>query len=164
MEQYLLKDYNQPDEFIRSLVHEFDTDSFDVFTEIEPDETISAHLTSQNQFGGGSRTSIYVYVRKQKDDLLITVSEQEWSSIASSLGKTIFSTVINPINLLHRLDDIAVDVQNLQLGDRVARFVKTFKQKKDELVSTETERYTCGYCKSRNPAKSTHCVACGAPL
>ena len=164
MDQYLLKDFNDAKEFIGTLSQEFDTDSFDVFSDFHDEATISAKITSQTDFGRGSRTSIYVYAKKQNNDLLVTVSDQEWSSIASSLGTTLLSAAINPINLLHRLDDLAVDVQNIQLSDRVKTFVKEFKQHKSDLAIEEIDRYSCKYCKSKNEPKSTHCRACGAPL
>ena len=52
------------------------------------------------------------------------VGEQQWLGVAASLGQTVIATVLNPFNLINRLDDVAQDVSNLQLTEKIWQVVR----------------------------------------
>jgi DNA-directed RNA polymerase subunit RPC12/RpoP len=70
------------------------------------------------------------------------------------------------LSLLGRLDDIAQDIENMQLSENVwniiDRTVATFGA--SHALSDRLTRITCDYCGSANPLGEGNCVACGAPL
>ena len=76
------------------------------------------------------------------------------------------ATLMNPWNLLNRLDDIAQDVENIQLSERVwqvidqaGRAIGTGYQ-----LSERLSRLTCEYCGTAYKVGEAACIACGAPL
>jgi hypothetical protein len=114
----------------------------------------------------GGRTALTISIQKAADGVIVQMGNQEWLSTAASLGKTTMAMLMNPWNLLSRLDDIAQDVENLQLGERVwtvidqaARALGAGHQLSDRL-----SRVVCEYCRSANAVGSAACAACGAPL
>lgn len=62
-------------------------------------------------------------IQRTADGVLVTVGQQAWMGVAASMGKTLFTTLRNPWNLLDRLDDIAQDIENLQIGETVWQVV-----------------------------------------
>ena len=101
-----------------------------------------------------------------EDGVSVTLSNQMWFGVAASLGLTAISALRNPLSLFSRIDDIAQDVESLQLEegawgviDQTARQHGTGKRLSERLSST-----VCPYCLTANPIASARCLACGAPL
>jgi RNA polymerase subunit RPABC4/transcription elongation factor Spt4 len=71
-----------------------------------------------------------------------------------------------PNNLLNRLDDIAQDVSNLQLNEKVLQTVDRVVNAAGATLqlSERLSRITCDYCGTANPVGESNCIACGAPL
>jgi predicted nucleic acid-binding Zn ribbon protein len=94
------------------------------------------------------------------------LGEQEWLGIAASLGKTAISTLLNPINLLGRLDDIAQDISNLKLSEKVWQVINNVAKSVNsgQELSERFNRVSCQYCGSANPPGEPTCISCGAPL
>ncbi len=97
---------------------------------------------------------------------MVLVGEQQWLGLAASLGQTAIAALMNPFNLLGRLDDIAQDVSNLQLVDKVWQTViRVVNASGASLqLSERLSRVTCEYCGTANPVGESSCLACGAPL
>jgi hypothetical protein len=72
----------------------------------------------------------------------------------------------NPLNLLGRLDDIAQDIENLNLDDKVWAVIEevAFTMGASHQLSEKLRRIGCEYCNTANPVGEPRCIACGAPL
>lgn len=97
---------------------------------------------------------------------MIEVGQQAWLGVAASLGVSALSALRNPLSLLGRLDDIAQDIENLQLAEKVwnviAQAVKS--QGASTELSDRFKRLGCDFCHTANPLGEPSCIACGAPL
>ena len=114
----------------------------------------------------GGQTAMTVSIQKMEDGVIVEVGQQPWLGVAASLGMSALSALRNPFSLLGRLDDIAQDIENLQINDRIWNVIGKAVQTAG--VSTELsdklKRLTCEYCHAANPVGEASCVACGAPL
>ena len=94
------------------------------------------------------------------------MGDQEWLGVAASLGQTALSTLQNPWNVLNRLDDVAADVDSLQLPEKVwaalEKFVHSMKASKE--ISERLRTTMCPYCQTANAVGAANCIQCGAPL
>ena len=85
---------------------------------------------------------------------------------AASLGVSTIATLRNPLNLLNRLDDIAQDIEYMQLVENVWKVIDTAARSLGSgfELSERLNRYVCDYCNTANPPGEPRCIACGAPL
>lgn len=114
----------------------------------------------------GGQTALTIGIQKVEDGVMIELGQQAWLGIAASLGQTAWSAFRNPFSLLSRLDDLAQDIENIQLSEKVW---KTIDQTIATLgashaLSDRLTRITCDYCGTANPLGAGSCIACGAPL
>ena len=58
-------------------------------------------------------------LQQLEDGVAVKIGKQDWMGIAASLGMSALSVRRNPLSLLGRLDDIAQDIENLTLDDRL---------------------------------------------
>ena len=114
----------------------------------------------------GGNTALTIYLEQVPDGVAVQVGEQAWLGIAASIGSTILSVWRNPFNLIHRLDDIAQDVENIQISDQVWTVIENFAKMRGATfeLSERFRRMECEYCETANPVGESRCVACGAPL
>lgn len=130
----------------------------------------SGHLTVQiatSQWSrSGGQTALAVNIQKIEDGVTVQIGQQQWMGVAASLGQSAIAALMNPLNLLGRLDDIAQDIQNLQLNEKVWEIIAREVRAKgaSHQLSERLSRLTCEYCCSANPVGEPSCVACGAPL
>jgi hypothetical protein len=101
-----------------------------------------------------------------EDGVMVQLGELQWLGVAASLGQTAISTLLNPLNLLGRLDDIAQDMSSLQLTERIWQVVSSvvIAAGASLQLSARLSRITCEYCGVANPVGESSCLACGAPL
>ena len=127
---------------------------------------LTVQIASSQWSHSGGRTALTINVQKVEDGIMIEMGEQQWLGVAASLGQTAIATLINPLNLLGRLDDIAQDVSNLQLNDKVWQVVTRVvgEAGASQQLSERLSRITCDYCGAANPVGEPTCLACGAPL
>lgn len=114
----------------------------------------------------GGQTALSVVLQRVEDGVSVKIGEQAWLGVAASLGVSAISVLRNPLSLLHRLDDIAQDIQNLQLSEEVWRVVDGMANALGATheLSERLRRMTCEYCQTANPVGEPRCIACGAPL
>jgi hypothetical protein len=130
----------------------------------------SDHMTVQIATAIGARsggqTALAVDIQKIEDGVTVQLGQQQWLGVAASLGQTALAALLNPWNLLGRLDDIAQDIQNLQLNEKVWEIISREVQAAgaSTQLSERLTRLTCEYCGSANPVGESNCIACGAPL
>ena len=114
----------------------------------------------------GGQTAVTVTIQKWEDGVLVELGEQAWLGVAASLGMSALTAIRNPFNLLGRLDDIAQDIENLQISEHIWQVIA--QSAKTAGVSTELserlKRVTCDFCSTANPVGEPSCIACGAPL
>jgi hypothetical protein len=114
----------------------------------------------------GGATALTIYLEQVEDGVVVQVGEQAWLGIAASIGTTILSVWRNPFNLIHRLDDIAQDVENIQVSDQVWQVIESYSRMRGATfeLSERLRRLMCEYCEVANPVGEPSCIACGAPL
>jgi len=123
-------------------------------------------ISSRTNPRSGGKTAIGVTLQQHEGGVVVKVGKQDWMGIAASLGKSAIFVGLNPLNILSRLDDIAQDIENLTLDDRIWAAIddvaKTMGASFD--LSEKLSRTACEYCDTANPVGEPRCIACGAPL
>ena len=127
---------------------------------------LTVQIASSQWARSGGRTALTVNIQQIKDGVMVELGQQEWLGVAASLGTTVLSAVLNPINLLGRLDDIAQDITNLQLNEKIWQVVENVTRAAGagQELSERLSSVSCEFCGSANPVGESTCVACGAPL
>lgn len=123
-------------------------------------------IASSQSARSGGKTALAVNLQKVEDGIMVLVGEQQWLGLAASLGQSAIAALMNPLNLLGRLDDIAQDVSNLQLVEKVWQTIIGVVNASGASLqlSERLSRVTCEYCGTANPVGESSCLACGAPL
>lgn len=129
-------------------------------------KNFTVQIASSQWARSGGRTALTVNIQQIEDGVMVEIGQQEWLGMAASLGTTLISAVLNPINLLGRLDDIAQDITNLQLNEKIWQLVENVTRAAgaSQELSERLTRITCEFCGAANPVGEATCVACGAPL
>jgi hypothetical protein len=154
-----------PDEIAQALEAEFNQGN--TRTQVFGDSNnLTVQIASSQWAHSGGKTALAVNIQKIEDGIMVQVGEQQWLGVAASLGQTAISALINPLNLLGRLDDIAQDVSSLQLNEKVWQIVVGVVNAAGASLqlSERLARITCEYCGVANPVGEPTCLACGAPL
>jgi DNA-directed RNA polymerase subunit RPC12/RpoP len=114
----------------------------------------------------GGETALAVTIQKVEDGLMVELGQQAWLGVAASFGVTALTALRNPFALLHRLDDLAQDIENLQIGDQIWQVIRQTSQAAGAsyALSERLNRMACEYCGSANPLSEPSCITCGAPL
>jgi len=123
-------------------------------------------ITSRRDAQSGGKTSIGLVLQQLEDGVAVKIGKQDWLGIAASLGLSALSLRINPLNILGRLDDIAQDIENLSLDDRLWEMIDDVATTMgaSQQLSERLRRLACEYCDTANPVGEPRCIACGAPL
>ena len=122
-------------------------------------------ITSLKTPPSGGPTALSVSLEKVEDGVAVQIGKQSWIGVAASLGITALATLKNPWNLIWRLDDVAADIENLQLSDQVWEVIEEAAQVAGATfeLSERLRRQVCSYCGTANPIGEPSCIACGAP-
>lgn len=127
---------------------------------------LKVQIASVRQAQSGGQTALTIHLQTVEDGVIVSVGQQAWLGVAASLGQSAIATLMNPWNLLHRLDDIAQDIESLNLVENawgvIAKVAKIHGA--SQQLSARLRRLTCEYCQTANKAGAPSCVACGAPL
>ena len=165
MERRVFHGNINPGDIAQALMAEFNQGNWR--TQILGDsENLTVQVASSQFSRSGGKTALAVNIQSHEDGVLVQVGELQWLGVAASLGQTALITLLNPANLLGRLDDIAQDVSNLQLTEKVwnvvAGVARTHAAGSE--ISERLSRVICEYCDVANPVGEASCLACGAPL
>jgi len=154
-----------PEDFTRSIIAQFHRGNLRV-QQIGDGERIVVQVASKELSNSGGKTAIGISLQKVEDGVMVQVGKQTWFSIAASLGISAISVLRNPLNLLGRIDDIAQDIENLQLRDEIWAVIESTAKNLGSGfdLSERLRRYVCDYCETANPLGESNCIACGAPL
>jgi hypothetical protein len=123
-------------------------------------------IGSSQWSSSGGKTALTVNIQQIEDGVSIQLGEQQWFGIAASLGQSALATILNPINILGRLDDIAQDVSNINLPEKVWQVIANVATSvhAGQELSERLSRITCSFCGVANPTGEPTCIACGAPM
>ncbi len=154
-----------PDDLAEALIGEFNRGDLRAQKSGGRDKMTVQISTPAHRASGGS-TALGVVIQQHEDGVLVAIGEQEWMGVAASLGQTALSALLNPVNLLGRIDDVAADVDSLQLPEKVwsaiERFTKSVGATRE--ISERLRTTTCPYCDTANRVGAGECTNCGAPL
>ena len=134
--------------------------------EVGLDDQIIVQIRSKKHVKSGGKTAIAVTLQQFDDGVIVSVGEQKWLNIAASLGYSALVALKNPFSLLHRIDDIAQDLENLRIKEEIWQVINSYTKsiKSGFQLSERLRRIVCEYCLSSNPVNESNCQACGAPL
>jgi RNase P subunit RPR2 len=155
----------RPEDFARALVAKFNQGNLRA-QRLGDEEKLIVQITTSQMRRSGGNTALSVILQKVEDGVAVSIGKQAWLGVAASLGQTALAALKNPFNLLGRLDDLAQDIESLQLSDQVWEEIGLIARQ----VSASTElssrlrRMVCEYCLTANPVGEPSCIACGAPL
>lgn len=130
------------------------------------DDSLVVQIATSPYARSGGRTALSVTLQNVTDGVSVELSKQAWLGVAASLGISTIAAIQNPFNLLNRLDDIAQDLEYVQLVDNVWKIIDTTARSLGSgfELSERLNRYVCDYCNTANPPGEPNCIACGAPL
>ncbi len=165
MDQRIYHGNLNPSDLAQSLFAEFNRGNLQAQI-VGQTDNLAVQISTRVGVASGGQTALTVTLQKAPDGVLVQLGQQEWFGTAASLGRTTVAALMNPWNLLNRFDDLAQDVENLQLSehvwqviDQVARAIGTGYK-----LSERLSRLTCEYCGVANSIGEGACIACGAPL
>ncbi len=129
-------------------------------------DKIAVQIASRDHAASGGQTALSITMQKVEDGIAVQVGQQTWFNVAASLGFSALVALMNPWNLLGRLDDIAQDIESLQLSEEVWKAIDSTARAMGSgyELSDRLKRVVCAYCGVANPVGAGSCVACGAPL
>lgn len=165
MESKIFHGNIHPIDFSQALLAHFNHGNLQVQQVGEGDQLI-VQIASHDWQSSGGKTSITVAVRTVEDGVSVQVGQQEWIGVAASLGFSALSALLNPRNLLNRIDDIAQDIDSMQLTQEIWTVIEATARTigAGTELSDRLKRYVCDYCNTANPPGEPRCIGCGAPL
>ena len=155
----------KPIDFARALISEFNQGNLRA-RQIGKNKEIIVQIGTREMRRSGGNTAMTVTLKKVEDGVAIQVGKQSWLGIAASLGTTALAAIRHPFNLLGRLDDVAQDIESLQIADRVWEVIEEAAEIKGVSfeLSERLKRIVCVYCNTANQVGEPSCIACGGPL
>ena len=164
MDQKIYHGTIAPEDVSAVLNSQFDRGVFKVLQQGSADQ-LAVQIANTDGVSGG-QTALTVIIQKVEDGVSVKIGQQAMFGVAASIGYSIFSALRNPWNLLGRLDDIATDIESLNLTQQVWDTIDAYAKSvgAGQELSERLRRLECDYCGSSNPVGESNCVACGAPL
>ncbi len=155
----------EPGDIAQALMAEFNRGTLHAQA-IGGKEKMAVQIATRMGSMSGGQTALTISIQKVEDGVMIELGQQAWLGIAASIGQTAWSALRNPFSLLSRLDDLAQDIENIQLSEKIWKAIeKTMAALgASHMLSERFSRVTCGYCGTANPLGEGSCFACGAPL
>jgi double zinc ribbon protein len=154
-----------PSDIARALQANFNRGHFHAQT-VGNVEALAVQIATLRGSRSGGETAITVGVHAIEDGVMVELGEQSWLGVAASMGATAVSVLFRPMQILGRLDDIAQDIESIQLNDSIWRVIEQAVEAAgaSHALSERLSRLTCEYCGTANPVGEGRCIACGAPL
>jgi hypothetical protein len=154
-----------PAEIAQALIGEFNRGNLRAQA-VEQGNGLAVQIATRPGVGSGGQTALTVTIQNVTDGIAVQLGQQEWMGTAASLGWTALTALQNPLMLLSRLNDIAQDVENLQLSEHVWTVIHQALQARGAAhqLSDRLSRIACEFCGTANRVGEAVCAACGAPL
>jgi len=116
MERRILHGNITPNDIAHALMAEFNRGNLHAQTIGQADK-LAVQISTRMGAQSGGQTALTISIQRVEDGIMIEIGEQAWLGMAASLGQTALSAFRNPFNLLGRLDDLAQDIENIQLQE-----------------------------------------------
>jgi hypothetical protein len=129
-------------------------------------DRVVVQMGTRPDAASGGQTAMTVTIQTLEEGIMVELGQQAWLGVAASLGVSALAALKNPFSLLGRLDDIAQDIEHLNLRERVWQVISKSARAAGASaeLSENLRRTTCEYCHVANPVGEPSCVACGAPM
>jgi len=165
MERKIFHGMIKPMDIAQALLAEFNQGNLRAQTLGKSDRIVVQLGTRPDAMSGG-QTAMTVTIQSLDEGIMVELGQQAWLGVAASLGASALAAIKNPFSLLGRLDDIAQDIENLQMGERVWAVISKAARAAGASaeLSENLKRTTCEYCHVANNVGAPSCVACGAPM
>lgn len=165
MDQRIYHGKITPLDIAQSLTAHFNRGNLRV-QQVKGDNQLAVQIASQAGAASGGQTALGIILQPVEDGVAVQVGKQAWLGVAASLGMTAFAALRNPISLLGRMDDLAQDIEYMQLTDEVWQVIDQTANalRAGHQLSERLRRLVCDYCDTPNPVGEPNCIACGAPL
>lgn len=165
MDQRIYHGKITPDDFARSIIAHFNRGNLRV-QQVGSGDEIAVQIASRQEAESGGQTALGVSLQKVEDGVSVQIGRQAWFGVAASLGFTAIAAIRNPFSLISRIDDLAQDIEYIQLTDEVWRIIDLTARSLNagHELSDRLRRLVCDYCNTPNPVGEPSCIACGAPL
>jgi len=165
MEQRIFHGNITPLDIANQLISEFNQGNLRTQL-IGKNDDLTVQISTKQMSRSGGQTALSINIKQITDGVMIQLGQQQWLGVAASLGQSAIVTLLNPLNLLGRLDDIAQDIENLQITDKVWQTINRALTQAgaSTKLSDKLSRLNCEYCHTGNELGNSSCIACGAPL
>ena len=165
MEQRIFHGDINPDIIAQRLTANFNRGNLKV-QQIGSDSQITVQIATRSIPSSGGQTALSINIQKVEDGVSIYLGKQAWLGIAASLGYTALAALRNPLSLLGRIDDLAQDIEYMQLSEDVWQIIDETMDAigASHELSDRLKRIVCPYCCTANVVGASSCIACGAPL
>jgi hypothetical protein len=155
----------KPNDIAHALMAEFNRGN--LLTQIVGNkDKMAVQITTRMGATSGGQTALTIGLQTVEDGILVELGQQAWLGVAASLGHTALSALRNPFSLLGRLDDLAQDIESMQLNEKTWQIIESTVATlgASYALSEKLARVSCEYCGTANPLGEGNCLACGAPL
>jgi hypothetical protein len=165
MERRIFHGNIKPNDMAQALMAEFNRGNLHAQA-VGHANKLAIQITTRMGAQSGGQTALTVSIQNIEDGIMIEIGQQAWMGVAASLGHTAISALRNPFSLLGRLDDLAQDIENIQLKEKVWQTINRASAALgvSHELSERLKRITCEHCGTANPLGEGSCIACGAPL
>ncbi|MGB7874230.1 MAG: zinc ribbon domain-containing protein [Anaerolineales bacterium] len=165
MERRIFHGILSPTDVAQALLAEFNRGNLRAQV-VGKSERLAVQIGTRPGSISGGQTAITVTIQKAPDGIMVELGQQAWLGVAASLGQTAFSLFRNPFTLIGRLDDLAQDIESLQLSENVWEVIARTAASAgaSHQLTDRMSRLTCEFCGTANPLGEPACIACGAPL
>lgn len=165
MERKIYHGNIKPGHIAQALLAEFNRGNLHAQSLGQNDRIVVQVGTRPGAMSGG-HTAMTITIQSLEEGIMVELGQQAWLGVAASLGASALAAIKNPFSLLGRLDDIAQDIENLQMSERVWNVIANAARNAGASaeLSENLKRTTCEYCHVANPVGEPSCTACGAPL
>jgi DNA-directed RNA polymerase subunit RPC12/RpoP len=155
----------KPNDLAQALMAEFNRGNLHAQV-VGNTEKMAVQIATRMGSASGGQTALTINIQKVEDGVMVDLGQQAWLGVAASLGQTAISALRNPFSLLGRLDDLAQDIENIQLSDKVWNVIDraVVSLGASHALSERLARLACQYCGTANPIGEGNCITCGAPL
>jgi len=155
----------EPTDIAQALLGEFNRGNLHAQM-VGQSKKVAVQISTRTGAQSGGQTALTITIQDTDEGVLVEIGQQAWLGVAASLGQTAISALRNPFNLLGRLDDLAQDIENLQLSDKVWKLIErtVATAGASHELSDRLKRVVCEHCQTANPVGEGSCIACGAPL
>jgi len=165
MEQRIFHGSFKNDDIAKALIARFNRGTMQV-QQVGNDDTIAVQIATSPYASSGGKTAVSVILQNVEDGVSVQIGQQAWLGVAASLGVSALTAWRNPLGLLNRLDDIAQDIENIDLTDELWQTIESTAKALGSgyELSDRLKKYICDYCNTPNPPGQAKCIGCGAPL